>query len=62
MSSRTRALAIATAAAGTTVAAAYLGLVTGACPIDLGLGRRSRPLGPQVVDIAAARELVFDPR
>jgi len=60
MSTRTRAVAISTAAAGTTAAAAYLGLVTGACPIDLGLGRRSRPLGPQVVDIAAARELVFD--
>jgi hypothetical protein len=47
-------------AAGGVVAAGYLGLVTGACPIDVNLGRRSRPLGPLVVDIAAARELVFD--
>jgi hypothetical protein len=63
MSPRTRALtnaaAAASAAAGA-LAAAYLGLVTGACPLDLGLGRRARTLGPQVVDIAASRELVFD--
>jgi hypothetical protein len=39
---------------------AYLGLVTGALPVDLGLGRRTRPLGPQTVDIAAPRDLVFD--
>jgi hypothetical protein len=35
------------AAVGAGVAAAgYVGLVTGACPLDLGLGRRVRPLGP----------------
>jgi hypothetical protein len=34
--------------------------VTGACPIDLRIGRRVRPLGPQLVDIAAPREVVFD--
>lgn len=38
----------------------YVGLVTGAVPIDLGLGRRVRPLGPLKVDIAAPRELIFD--
>lgn len=38
----------------------YVGLVTGAVPVDLGIGRRHRPLGPQTVVIAAARELVFD--
>jgi hypothetical protein len=38
----------------------YAGVVSGACPIDLGIGRRTRPLGPQVVDIAAARDVVFD--
>jgi len=39
------------AAAGAGVAAAgYVGLVTGACPIDLGIGRRVRPPGPQLVD------------
>jgi hypothetical protein len=49
------------AAAGAGVAAAgYVGLVTGACPIDLGIGRRVRPLGPQLVDMAAPREVVFD--
>ena len=41
-------------------AAGYVGLVTGACPIDLGIGRRVRPLGPQLVDMAAPHEMVFD--
>jgi hypothetical protein len=49
------------AAGGAAVAAAgYVGLVTGACPIDLGVGRRTRLLGPQRVEMAAPRELVFD--
>jgi hypothetical protein len=39
---------------------AYLGLVTGAVAVDLRIGRRVRPLGPQVFDIAAPRDLVFD--
>lgn len=50
------------AAAGVTLAggaAAYAGLVTGACPVDLGVGRQSRPLGPLTTDIAADRESVF---
>lgn len=38
----------------------YLGLVTGAVPVDLDVGRRVRPLGPLTVDIAASREVVFD--
>ncbi|TDC23108.1 SRPBCC family protein [Streptomyces sp. 8K308] len=42
------------------LAAAYLGLVTGAVPVDVGWGRRTRPLGPRAVDIAASRETVFD--
>jgi Polyketide cyclase / dehydrase and lipid transport len=46
-----------TAAAGT---AGYVGLVTGRCPLDLGLGRRTRPLGPQVLTIGAPREVAFD--
>ncbi|PAZ14206.1 hypothetical protein CLM62_20360 [Streptomyces sp. SA15] len=49
-----------TAGAGGGLAAAYLGLVTGALPVDVGVGRRVRPLGPQTVDIAAPREVVFD--
>jgi hypothetical protein len=39
---------------------AYLGLVTGAVPLDLGLGRRIRRLGPLTVDIEAPREVVFE--
>jgi len=38
----------------------YLGLVTGAVPVDLGIGRTSRPLGPLSIDIVAPRETVFD--
>ncbi|MQS15510.1 SRPBCC family protein [Streptomyces kaniharaensis] len=41
-------------------AAVGLGVVTGALPLDLGVGRRTRPLGPQTVDIAAPREVVFE--
>ncbi|MEV6329355.1 SRPBCC family protein [Streptomyces sp. NPDC051909] len=53
--------ALTTAAvAGAGAAAGYLGLVTGAVPLDVGVGRRTRPLGPQTVDVAAPREVVFD--
>jgi hypothetical protein len=54
-----RVLGYATVGAGV-AAAGYVGLVTGACPLDLGIGRRVRPLGPQLVDMAAPREVVFD--
>jgi hypothetical protein len=54
-----RLLAASTVAAGAT-AAGYVGLVTGACPLDLGIGRRTRPLGPQHLEVAAPREAVFD--
>jgi hypothetical protein len=54
-----RLLGYATVGAGV-AAAGYVGLVTGACPIDLGIGRRVRSLGPQLVDMAAPREVVFD--
>jgi hypothetical protein len=47
----------AAAAAGL---AGYLGLVTGRLTLDLGIGRRVRPLGPQTIDITAPRDLVFD--
>jgi hypothetical protein len=40
--------------------AAYVGLVTGRISLDLGIGRRTRPLGPLVVDIAAPRDVVYD--
>jgi hypothetical protein len=29
-------------------------------PLDLGIGRRTRPLGPQHLEVAARRETVFD--
>jgi hypothetical protein len=54
-----RLLGAATVGAGV-AAAGYVGLVTGACTLDLGIGRRVRPLGPQLVDMAAPREVVFD--
>jgi hypothetical protein len=44
---------------GAGVVGGYLGLVTGAVPVDLGIGRRTRPLGPFGVDIDASRETVF---
>ena len=47
------------AAAGTAAIGAYVGLVTGRLTIDLGIGRRTRPLGPFDLDIAAPREIVY---
>jgi hypothetical protein len=54
-----RLLGYVTVGVGVT-AAGCVGLVTGACPLDLGVGRRVRPLGPQRVDMAAPPEVVFD--
>ncbi|QNE21361.1 SRPBCC family protein [Kribbella qitaiheensis] len=59
MSSLRRVL-LATTGAGVAGAATYLGLVTGAAPLDLGIGRRTRPLGPLRIEIAAPPETVFD--
>ncbi|MEZ0067254.1 hypothetical protein ABIA32_003267 [Streptacidiphilus sp. MAP12-20] len=53
-------LAVGSLVAGGALATGYWGLVSGAVPVDLGVGRRVRPLGPQTVEIAAPRELVFD--
>ena len=47
------------AAVGAAAIGAYVGLVTGRLTIDLGIGRRTRPLGPLDVDIAAPRETVY---
>jgi hypothetical protein len=60
MTSSIRRLLDATTVAAGVTAAGYVGLVTGACPLDLGIGRRARPLGPQLVEVAAPREAVFD--
>jgi hypothetical protein len=38
----------------------YRLLSSGALTVDVGVGRRVRPLGPVSWDIAASRELVFD--
>lgn len=55
----TALLATATAGLGGAGTATYLGLVTGRLSLDLGIGRRTRPLGPITVDIAAPREVVY---
>ena len=55
-----RGAAVAVGAGAAAVAAGYVGLVTGAVPIDVNFGRRLRPLGPLQVEIAAPREVVFD--
>jgi hypothetical protein len=47
------------ALAGTATTGAYIGLVTGRLTLDLGIGRRTRPLGPLHLDIAARRETVY---
>jgi len=45
---------------GASVAAGYVLVVQGALTLDLGVGRRVRPLGPLRLHIAATRETVFD--
>lgn len=50
------------AAAGLALAGSaggYLGLVTGRLTVDLGVGRRERPLGPITVDVAAPPKAVY---
>jgi hypothetical protein len=45
--------------AGAVTTGAYVGLVTGRLTLDLGVGRRTRPLGISYLDIAAPRETVY---
>ena len=45
---------------GVAGALAYRGVLSGALAPDLGVGRRTRPLGPLDVVVAAPREIVFD--
>lgn len=54
-----RLCAVAAAGAGL-AAAGYAGLMSGAIPVNAGVGRRTRHLGPRAVDINAPREVVFD--
>jgi hypothetical protein len=53
-----RALCVGSCIGGAAVG--YVLAVRGALTLDLGLGRRLRPLGPLCVRIAAPRETVFD--
>lgn len=46
--------------AGASVGGAYLLVARGAATVDLGVGRRIRPLGPIERTIAAPPEVVFD--
>jgi hypothetical protein len=48
------------AALVTVGSAGYVLLVRGDLTLDVGIGRRVRPLGPQKLHIAAPRETVFD--
>jgi hypothetical protein len=45
--------------AGAAATRGYIGGVTGRLTLDLGIGRRTRPLGPLDLDIAAPRETVY---
>jgi hypothetical protein len=47
-------------AIGVAACGAYRLLSSGALTLDLGIGRRVRPLGPVVETIAAPREVAFD--
>ena len=47
------------ALAGAAATGAYIGVVTGTLTLDLGIGRRTRPLGPLHLNIAAPRETVY---
>ena len=49
-----------TAAGSAAAAGLYVLTVRGALTLDLGVGRRVRPLGPRRVPIAAPRDVVFD--
>lgn len=53
-------LVVAVSVLAALLAAAWLLAVTGALTLDLGIGRRTRALGPLRLTIAAPRELVFD--
>jgi len=57
---RVSRLATLTGLAAAGGAGLYLCAVTGAVTVDLGIGRRLRPLGPIEVTIAAPRQRVYD--
>ncbi|MDQ2849053.1 MAG: SRPBCC family protein [Actinomycetota bacterium] len=51
---------LAATVGGAGLVAGYVGVVSGAVTVEVGLGRRVRPLGPLEVLIAAPRATVFD--
>src|SRR5918992_627057 len=53
-------LALRAAAAGTLLAGGAALVARAGLTLDIGIGRRIRPLGPVALDIAAPPELVFD--
>ena len=53
-------VAAATAAGSVVAVAGYVGVVTGRLTVDLGVGRRTRPLGPTSIRVKAPRQAVFD--
>jgi hypothetical protein len=55
-----RRLLSSVATLGVAAAGGYVALVTGRLSLDLGIGRRTRPLGPLSVEIAAPREVVYE--
>lgn len=55
-----RSVAKATLGCAVLGAGTYLGLVTGTVPVDLGIGRRLRRLGPLSIQIDAPPAVVFD--
>jgi len=57
--SRLLRVGVGIAGIGALGAGGYVGLVTGRLTLDLGIGRRGRPLGPLIVDVEAPREMVF---
>src|ERR687894_2110968 len=52
--------ALRTAAAGSLLAAGAALVARAGLTLDIGVGRRLRPLGPIALDIAASPEIVFD--
>ena len=53
-------IAASTPPAGAAIAGGVVGVVTGALAIDLGVGRRTRALGPKPSQVGACGEEVFD--
>jgi hypothetical protein len=53
-------VAVSVAGVVASAVAAYRAVASGQLTLDVGIGRRTAPLGPITVDIAAPRDLVFE--